>query len=361
MYDPFYGIDNSSCPMTSHQGAPTLLTIDVHAHFTKAPPELFEWRGLQITSLNKPTKRALRISDEALRRSLEGNVQQMDDRGIDYLMLSPRASGMGHDFGSPKISRYWTEVSNDLLARASEMFPDRLLPVCQLPQSPGVPPGEWLGELERAVTELGAVGCIINPDISGGLEPFTPALSTSWWDPLWEAMADLDLPGMIHASSTRNPAFHVNGAHYIAQHYAATVELLASNPFERHPGLKLILPHAGGGLPFQFNRHRALHALQSRPPLEEILPNLYFDTAIYDPASIELLIRTVGADNLLFASEMFGTADVVNPATGRKYDDTLPDFRSIDWLSEEDLEKILGGNARRLFSRAERLQGSADG
>lgn len=329
---------------------------DVHAHFTQAPAKLFEWRGLQITSQNKPRKRPLKISDDELRESLQSNIRQMDERGIDFLLFSPRASGMGHDFGGSLISRYWTEVSNNLIGRACALYPDRLLPVCQLPQAPGVAPSEWVEELRRAVDDLGAVGFLINPDVSGGLEPFTPSLGSPWWDPLWQAMTELGVPGMIHASSTRNPAFHVNGSHYIAQDYAAAVELCASDVFDKFPSLKIIIPHGGGGIPFQYNRHRALHLSQGLKPFEEAVSHLYFDTAVYDPASLELLIRVVGADNLLFGSEMFGTAKTVDPETQRTFDDILPMVRAIDWLTPEDTEKILVGNARKLYTRATVMQ-----
>ena len=335
-----------------------MVTIDVHAHYTQAPPELFEFRGLQLTSLNKPSRRALRIPDSKIALSLEGNLAQMTERGIDYVAFSPRASGMGHDIGGPEISLYWTQVSNDLIGRAAALFPDALLPVCQLPQAPGVPPEHWLEELYRCVETMGFVGCIINPDISGGLEPFTPSLSSEWWDPLWQAMVELDVPGMVHASSTRNPAFHVNGSHYIAQHYAATIELCASDVFARFPTLKLIMPHGGGGVPFQLNRHRALHQIEGLPRFDDAVHNLYFDTAVYDPASLELLIRNIGPDRIVFASEMFGTADTVDETRGRKFDDILPDIHGFDWLDADALQKVLGGNAMKLFSRARFAAGS---
>ena len=67
----------------------------------------------------------------------------------DLTLFSPRASWMGHHFGNELISRYWTEHSNDLIYRVQTLFPDNFVGVCQLPQSPGVPPGNpspsWSG------------------------------------------------------------------------------------------------------------------------------------------------------------------------------------------------------------------------
>jgi len=61
------------------------------------------------------------------------------------------------------------------------------------------------------------------------------------------------------------------------------------------------------------------------------------------------LIKRVGADNVLFATEMFGAVNAIDPATGRNFEDIVPLFQSIDWLTEEDRYKITEGNARKLF------------
>jgi 4-oxalmesaconate hydratase len=164
-------------------------------------------------------------------------------------------------------------------------------------------------------------------------------------------MVELDVPGMIHASSTRNPAVHLNGSHYIAQHYAAVVELCASDVFDDFPSLRLIVPHGGGGIPFHFNRSRALHVAESRRPFEEMVRHLYFDTAVYDADSLEMLIRKIGVDNVLFGSEMFGTAKTRDAASGRYFDDILGDISALD-LSAEDRLKLLSGNALKVFPRA---------
>ncbi len=267
------------------------MRIDIHGHFTTAPPELDAFRGRQLTDVNKPRKRPMKISDERLERSLTPVLEAMTARSIDVVLFSPRASGMGHDYGDALTSRYWTEVNNDLIARLVGMHSGVLVGVGQLPQSPGTAPTQWLDELTRMADELDFVGCLINPDISGGLQPFTPSLGDEYWYPLWERMCELGIAGMIHASSTHNPAFHLNGSHYVAWDYGATVELAASKVFERFPELKLVVPHGGGGIPFQFNRNRALHVAQKLPPFEEVVRSIYFDTALYDADSLEMLIR----------------------------------------------------------------------
>ena len=141
------------------------MIIDAHTHFTTAPPQLQAYRGQQITNLAKPIKAKLQISDEELARSMQGQLNRMKECGIDRLLFSPQAGAMGHHFGSPQVSRYWTEACNDLIARVAKMFPEKISPVCQLPQSPGVPPSEWADELDRCVNDLGFIGCNVNPEV----------------------------------------------------------------------------------------------------------------------------------------------------------------------------------------------------
>ena len=116
------------------------MIIDAHTHYTTAPLQLLAYRGRQITDLGKPVKAKLQISDEQLERSMEGQFKRMKESGIDRLLFSPQASAMGHHFGPPLVSRYWTEACNDLIARVAKRWPDKNSPGCQLPPAPRHPP-----------------------------------------------------------------------------------------------------------------------------------------------------------------------------------------------------------------------------
>ena len=327
------------------------MIIDAHAHYTTAPPQLQAYRGQQITNLARPVRPRLQVSDEQLERSMQNQFKRMQDSGIDRILFSPQASAMGHHFGTELISRYWTEACNDIIARIARLWPDKVSPVRQLPQSPGVSPQSCVAELERCVIEQGFIACNINPDVAGGREPLTPSLADDWWYPLWEKMVELDVPGTIHASASLNPAMHLTSSYYIAQHHSGAVELLSSRVFKDFPTLKLIIPHGGGAIPYQWNRHRSMHVRGGMEPFEDAVRRVYWDMAIYDKEAMELLIKRVGVDNVLFATEMFGATNAVDPQTGRNFEDTVPILQSIDWLSDADRYKITEGNARKVYSR----------
>lgn len=331
--------------------------IDVHGHFTSAPPELAGIRTAQLTELNKPRKHSLNLPDDKVAAAVRKQLSAMDSRGITHILFSPTASKMGHMIGDELISLYWSQVNNDLIAQVCRLYPDKFSGICQLPQSPGVSPANCVEELERCVLELGFVGCNVNPDVSGGVHPLTPSLGDEYWYPLWEKMVELDVPGMIHASATYVPNMHPNGSNYVVQDYAAVVELCASRVFEDFPTLRLIVPHGGGGIPFQYNRHRSLHLggfMNTQAPFEEAVKHIYFDSAVYDADSLEMLFRKMGTGNVLFGSEMFGTAAPIDPLTGRSFDDIVPIIDKMETLTEEDKDNIFWKNALRVYPR---LQG----
>ena len=87
-------------------------------------------------------------------------------------------------------------------------------------------------------------------------------------------------------------------------------------------------------------------------PFEESVRKLYFDLSTYDQESVDLTIKKMGVDNVLYASEMWGSAQYVDPETDKRFDDTVHMVTESDWLSAEDKEKILHTNAQRLYSRA---------
>lgn len=330
------------------------MIIDIHGHYTTAPAELRAYRALQISTMGRPTKGTLRIADERIRDSLEASqLKKQRERGTDLMLFSPQASWMGHHFGPELVSRYWTEVNNELIHQVCRLYPESFIGVCQLPQSPGVNPRNCVEELERCVWEFGFVGCNLNPDPSGGAGS-TPSLGDEWWYPLYEKLVELDVPAMIHVSSSINPALHTTAAYYINSDTGAVVQLLESRVFEDFPTLKIVIPHGGGAVPYQLARYRAINELAGREPFEEAVKKLYFDTAIYSQEAVETLIRAVGVDNVLFASEMVGAANAIDPKTGRWFDDTKPYVEGIQWLTEEDRRKLFEDNAKRVYSRLNR-------
>ena len=164
--------------------------------------------------------------------------------------------------------------------------------------------------------ELGFVGCNLNPDPSGGHWQ-DPPLTDRWWYPLYEKLVELDVPAMVHVSASCNPCFHAVGAHYINGDTTAFMQFLASDLFRDFPTLRVIIPHGGGAVPYHWGRYRGLAQDMGRPPLEELLlKNVYFDTCVYHQPGIDLLLKVIPVENILFASEMVGAVRGIDPRDG---------------------------------------------
>jgi len=334
------------------------MIIDCHGHYTTAPKELETFRQLQIAALKDPSKgparESLKISDDQIRESLEkAQLKFQRERGTDVTIFSPRASAMAHHIGNADTSLLWSQICNDLIHRVCLLYPRNFVGVCQLPQSPGVAPDTCIQELERCVNELGFVGCNLNPDPSGG-HWTSPPLTDRWWYPLYEKMVELDVPAMVHVSSSCNANFHATGAHYINADTTAFMQFLTSDLFRDFPTLKFVIPHGGGAVPYHWGRYRGLAQDLKRPPLTELLlKNVFFDTCVYHQPGIDLLLKVIPIENILFASEMVGAVKGIDPETGHHYDDTK---RYIDAaaLTDEQRRTIYEGNARRVYPRLQR-------
>ncbi len=334
------------------------MIIDCHGHYTTAPAAHRAFRKAQLAHLEDPTGPApgpAVISDDEIRESIErGQLVLQRERGSDLTLFSPQASAMEHHVRDQATARTWARVCNDLVHRVVSLYPDRFAGVCQLPQTPGGPVGAAVDELRRCVTELGFVGCNLNPDPSGGYWQ-TPPLTDPSWYPLFEAMVELEVPAMIHASASCTASVHHTGAHYLNADTTVFMQLLQGDLFGEFPTLRFIIPHGGGAVPYHWGRYRGLAERLGRPPLgEHLMHNVFFDTCVYHQPGIDLLFRVVDAGNILFGSEMLGAVRGRDPATGAAWDDTK---RYIDGagLSSADRFKVFEGNARRVYPRLDAL------
>ena len=328
------------------------MIIDCHGHYTTLPDQHQTFRDAQLawtTDKRGSPPVPPEINDEEIRATIEeAQLPMARQRGVDLTLFSPRASAMEHHVEDPGIAVTWARHNNDLIHRVVGLYPDAFIGVCQLPQVPNGPLGPAIEELERCVSELGFVACNLNPDPSGGYWN-SPPMTDGYWFPLYERMVELDVPAMIHASKSVNPAFQGTGDHYLNTDTTVFMQLVVGDLFSRFPELRLVIPHGGGAVPYHWGRYQGLAAGLGRPPLEEhLMGNVYFDTCVYHQPGIALLFDVVPAESILFASEMLGAVRSVNPETGFHFDDTKRYVESLG-LSEGVSGKVFESNVRRVY------------
>ena len=335
-----------------------MLIIDCHGHQTIVPQPHLDFREAQKARLDDPGLPAPDqpvISDDEIRDGIEANqLKLVRARGADMTLFSPRASRMEPHVGDPATSMAWAIACNNLIWRVTQLYPETFIGVCQLPQTPGGDLANSIAELERCVTELGFVGCNLNPDPSGG-HFNAPPLTDRYWYPFYEKMVELDVPAMVHVSGSCNPSFHATGSYYIAADTNAFMQFIQGDLFADFPALRLIIPHGGGAVPYHWGRYRGLADMLKQPPVDShVMRNVFFDTCVYHQPGIDLLFEVIDIDNILFGSEMVGAVRGIDPTTGHHFDDTK---RYVDALalSDGDRHKVFEGNARRVYPRLDAM------
>lgn len=333
------------------------MIIDIHGHIT-APPELYAYQANLLASRGSQRRSHLKVSDERVQQALKSHLKFLEEFGIDTQFLSPRPYTLFHYEKPEKIVHWYVEACNDLIARQCKMYPKVFKGVAGLPQCVGVSPKNCLDELERCVKEFGFVGCLINPDPGARGDDGTPAMGDEYWYPLYEKLVELDIPAMIHASTSLSSRLGYT-LHFINEESIAVLSILNSNVFKDFPKLKLIVPHGGGAIPYQIGRFMATRYpsrrnLDREPvPVSEYFENaarqLYYDTCLYTGEALELLFKVMGPANCLFGTEAPGAGSSVNPKTGKAMDDLKTAIEEIRSLSSQDKKKIFEDNAKKLY------------
>lgn len=330
------------------------MKIDVHGHVT-APESLYAYKAGLLSHRGAHGRGGAGVTDDSLRAALHApnksfggisHIDHLDEAGVDLQLISPRPYQMMHS-EQAKLVEWFTEETNDVIARTCAIEPDRFRGMAGLPQSMETDPERWTKELRRCVEELGFVGAMLNPDPYEGVSQ-PPGLGERFWYPVWEALCDLDVPVLIHSAGCRPPARETYSLHFIQEETLAVQGLLTSTVFDDFPDLRVIVSHGGGAIPYQRGRFRP-HALRRGTTYEQQMRKLYYDTCLYTQDSIELLLGAVGVDRCLFGTEKPGTGSHRDPETGRWIDDIHLLIDDIDWLDDADRERLFETNAREVF------------
>ncbi|CAM5462845.1 amidohydrolase family protein [Eoetvoesiella caeni] len=324
------------------------MIIDSHAHVV-VPSDSYKYMAELVASRANPAFPPT-LADAAVRNAGQSIIDLMDRVGTDIQFLSPRPYMQMHSVKPAKVTELWTRHMNDLIHRTVELFPKRFRAVAGLPQYRDTSPENCFAELEFRVKEQGFIGCLLNPDPTEGDGAPPPGLGDKFWYPMYEKLCELDIPALIHSAGSCQPRESYT-LKFINEESIAITSLMNSRVFEDFPGLKLIMPHGGGAIPYHMGRFRAWSVRNGGEYFDDKLKRLHFDTTTYDKDALELLFKVVGPDRVLFATEKPGTGSAVDPKTGRDFDDLKPVIESISFLSDADRKNVFECNCTRLYSR----------
>ena len=127
-----------------------------------------------------------------------------------------------------------------------------------------------------------------------------------------------------------------------------------SKVFQDFPGLRIIVAHGGGSVPYQIGRWRAarFNQMKGDPNLTDFdtaLKQLYYDAVLYNKESLELLFKLVGTDRTMFGTENPGSGTATDPVDGHQLDDLAPVINSIEWLTDQDKKNIFEDVQKEVF------------
>lgn len=328
------------------------LRIDIHCHYLNRDA------AAKVAHLN-PAQHEPQIKfANALTR--EVNVKQMQDRGPKLSTIELRLKDMdrmGIDIQAvspaPQQTYYWTEpglgvevsrMINDRLAEIVATWPDRFVGLGTVPlQNVELA----VIELERCVKQLGLRGVEINPNVAG--KDLTD--SSLNLEKFFAKARELDIVIFMHPVGFTQ-------ADRLMDHYfnniignpldttIGTSRLIFDGVMERHPGLKVVLPHAGGFLAHYWARMD--HAWRARPDCRTVikktpssyLKKFFFDTIAFDPEMLRNLIDKFGAAQVLLGTDYpFDMGE----------DDPVGLINSVPRLKPDEKQMIMGRTAARLL------------
>ncbi len=265
-------------------------------------------------------------------------IAELDARQIGSAVVSCPPPLYFYEVSSDRGARL-CEAANDGMAKICGGHPDRLRWLANLPMQD--PPRAV--ELYRAALAQGCVGAAIGTSIDGW------RLDEPMFEEFWAAAEQAGRPVLVH------PAFnepHVGlDAYYLQNVIGNPLEttvmverLICAGTLARHPGLRLVLMHGGGYLPYQAGR--LAHASGVRPEITieaadvwRAFGQLYFDTITHDAAALRFLAERVGVDHVVLGTDLPFDMALADPAAA------LAD------AFEEPLRHAIGSvNAARLFA-----------
>jgi aminocarboxymuconate-semialdehyde decarboxylase len=272
-------------------------------------------------------------------RDLAYRRRVLDEAGVAVQVISLTAPGTLIE--APERSVPLARVVNDAFARIRDRDGDRFLPLGTLPLND---PDGAVEELERAVG-LGFKGFLVFGNVNG-----VPLADRRFW-PLYQRASDRGLVFYIHPTyplgvEAMTEYWLMPLVGFLFDTTLAAAHLVFAGVPERFPGITWVLGHLGGAIPYLAERldrgYRAFpecRAAIPKPP-SEYLKRFYYDTVNFDPRALRLAVEFAGADQILAGSDyphLIGSIERMKQSLG-----------ALD-LSESDREKIMGGNAARLF------------
>jgi uncharacterized protein len=291
------------------------------------------------------------IREDPALTDLDARWRAMDPFG-DYSQVVTLAVPPVEELGGPQAALELARMANDEVAGIVGKFPDRFAGfTAALPMSD---PDAAAAELDRAMTELGALGAQVYTNVSGA------PLDDRRFRPVFDVVTSRG--GTLWLHPTRSEVWSDYPAETRSKYgiwwslgwpYETSVcmtRLVFSGYFDRYPDLRIIAHHAGAMVPHFAARlaspledpdRDAIMSGLAAPPLD-YFRRFYTDSALFGAAhAVRCAVGFFGTGHVLFGTDMpLGGPAVVA--------DTIADIEALG-LDESATAAIFAGNAASLL------------
>jgi predicted TIM-barrel fold metal-dependent hydrolase len=318
------------------------MIVDIYSHHISASAGKLIEKGKYFGE-GKQYYRPVQNADPEVRLSL------MEKYGIDVQALS-QTTPVLMGFGAEEAAEI-CRLSNDDNYALCKAYPGRFVNICILSL---LDMDSAMKELDRSINELDCRGVTVSSNQNG------KGLDSPEYFRLYEKLVEHDLPLLIHPAhwesyplvdmDTAWRMMHVFGWPFDTTQ--AVWRLIFGGVIDRYPSLKVVTHHMGAMLPYFVRRIEStfnLHLKDKLPRhISQYWGNFYGDTAVDGTvAAYPCGYAFFGPDRLMYGSDYpFG------PQVGEAYiRDNLLGVKAMD-IPSQDMEKILGGNAKKLLKIA---------
>jgi aminocarboxymuconate-semialdehyde decarboxylase len=305
--------------------------LDEHVFRASANKTVFTGFGANPVTEPRPGVRELL---ERMKRPA-AVIEDMDARGIDMAVVTSSTVLQGTSWADPNTDLDLCRRCNDTTAEWAAQHPKRFIPSAVLPlQDPALA----VAELQRTRPRV----------VNAGSSYHGAYLGDPVYRPFWEAVHDIGATVWIHPEGARDPWFQRyalwNSAGQSIEEAKVMASLIYEGVMHDFPSLKVVIAHGGGYFPHYLGRMDRNHA--NRPDTvkntggkkpSEFLRSFHYDTCVYDPRVLKVLIERIGADRMVMGSDYpVGEKDPIG-------------FVNAAAPSARDAAMMRGGNAARLL------------
>ena len=263
----------------------------------------------------------------------------LDREGVDRQLISLTCPGTLLE--TPARSAQLARLVNDALAEVMATRGNRFTALATLPLND---PEASVAEFDR-VRRMGFKGCLVMGNVNG-----TALADRRFW-PLWERASDAGAVMYIHPTfplgvEAMERYWLMPLVGFLMDTTLAAAHLVFAGIPERFPGIRWVLGHLGGTIPYLVERLDRGYEMFAdcrkdlKQPPSVHLKKFYYDSVNFDPNALRLAIAFAGVDQILAGSDY--------PHQIGSIPKMLSSIRSLG-LAPVDEAKILGGNAAALL------------